>query len=331
MSWTKSRRAAVVAAAALCVASGTGAGVASAGASTAHRAHAKRKVTIAFVPGATGVGFYNAMNDGIKAQAHKYGWSTIYQGSPNFAPSAQTPVVESVCARHPTALLIAPTDPVAMEPAIKRCMSEHILVLTVDTGLKNTHGLIAAITSDNLQGGAAAADFVANRLHGSGQVATMSLDPTATTQVLRTKGFDNELKKKFPHIKVVANEYTGQSESTSESDASAVVTAHPQVRAFFGAAEPNAEGAALAMKGKRVVVVGYDADPSAIQDLRAGTMSATVAQQPAKEGQLGVIDVRDVLAGHRAAVKKSVELPNVLITTADVRHGKDKKYYYPAG
>ena len=306
-------------------------GGAAAASATGHRQVGRAaKVTIAFVPGATGVGFYNFMEQGIKAQAAKYGWSTVYQGSPNFAPASQTPVVEAVCARHPTALLVAPTDPVAMEPAIRRCMSEGILVLTVDTGLKDTSGLVAAITSDNLQGGEAAAAFVAAQLHGKGQVATLSLNPTATTEALRVEGFRKGLQR-FPGIKVVANEYTGQSESTSETDASAILTAHSGVGAFFGAGEPNAEGAALAAKGKHLVIVGYDADPSAIQDLRSGLMSATVAQQPAKEGQLAVEDVHDVLTGHRSAVKRSVQLPNVLITSAAVRAGKDRQYYYPAG
>lgn len=331
MGWINARKAVAVATSGLCAAGCIGASVAAAGASTTHEAHARKNVTIAFVPGATGVGFYDAMHQGIDAQAKKYGWSTIYQGSPNFAPASQTPVVESVCARHPTALLVAPTDPVAMEPAIKRCMQEGIRVLTVDTGLENTHGIIAAITSNNIQGGSEAADFIAHHLHGRGQVATLSLNPTATTQALRVKGFTRRIKKKYPHISVVATEYTGQSESTSESDANAVMTAHPQVRGFFGAGEPNAEGAALAAKGKHTVVVGYDADPSAIKDLREGIMSATIAQQPAKEGKIAVEDVHDVLTGHAAAVKKSVKLRNVLITSADVRAGKDKKFYYPAG
>lgn len=306
-------------------------GAAAASSSVGHHETARAsKVTVAFVPGATGVGFYNFMEQGIKDQAAKYGWSTIYQGSPNFAPASQTPVVEAVCARHPTALLVAPTDPVAMAPAIHRCMSEGVMVLTVDTGLKDTAGIVAAITSDNLQGGEAAARFVAAQLHGKGQVATLSLNPTATTEALRVQGFKAGLKH-YPGIKVVATEYTGQSESTSETDASAVLTSHPQVGAFFGAGEPNAEGAALATKGKHVVIVGYDADPSAIQDLRSGLMAATVAQQPAKEGQLAVEDVHLALTGHRSAIKRSVQLPNVLITSAAVRAGKDKQYFYPAG
>lgn len=328
----KTTRAALVGASSVLAVGGLMAGFATASAATVGQVSHKHagKVTIAFVPGATGVGFYNAMEQGVKSQAAKYGWSTVYQGSPNFAPASQTPVVEAVCARHPTALLVAPTDPVAMEPAVKRCMSEGVIVVTVDTGLSNRAGILAAITSDNLEGGAAAAKFVAQQMHGKGEVATLSLNATATTQALRVEGFKKELKK-FPHISVVASEYTGQSESTSESDASALMTSHSQIGGFFGAGEPNAEGAALAARGKHIVVVGYDADPSAIQDLRSGLMSATVAQQPAKEGELGVIDVHDALTGHKAAIKKSVQLPNVLITSADVRAGKDKQFYYPAG
>lgn len=289
------------------------------------------KETVAFIPGATGVGFYNGMLNGVRAQAKKYGWSVIYEGSPDFTPSAQTPVVEAVCARHPAALLIAPTDPVAMEPAVKQCMKEGVLIVTVDTALANTSGIVAAISSDNIQGGETAAKFIAQQLKGSGQVATLSLTPTATTQVLRVKGFVQEMKAHYPKISIVASEFTGQALTGSETDASAVLSAHPQVKAFFGAAEPNGEGAALAGKGKHLVIVSYDADPPTIALVKSGAISATIAQQPALEGQIGVQDVYDYLTGHKSLIKKSVLLPNILITTASARSGVDAKYYYPAG
>ena len=66
---------------------------------------------VAFIPGATGVGFYDALEGGAKAEAAKLGYSFLYQGSPDFTPAAQTPVVNAVCAKHPKILLIAPTDP----------------------------------------------------------------------------------------------------------------------------------------------------------------------------------------------------------------------------
>jgi ribose transport system substrate-binding protein len=291
------------------------------------------KGLVAFIPGATGVGFYTALEDGAKAEAAKLGYGFLYQGSPDFTAAAQTPVVDSVCAKSPKILLIAPTDPVALRPAIQTCMNAGVKVVTVDTALTNTSGLVSAITSDNVQGGRAAAGVIAKALGDQGQVAVMSLDGTTTTQVERVKGLTEGLAQ-YPGITVVSTEFTGQAETASQTDSTAILTAHPQVKAFFGAAEPNAEGAAAALSaaGRRgVTVVGYDADPSAVALLKSGAISALVVQQPALEGQLGVQYGNDAVTGDASAVKPSVLLPNVLVTTADSTDSAYTKYYYPAG
>ena len=56
----------------------------------------------------------------------KLGMSYSTQGAADFTPAAQTPVVDAVCTRHPSLLLIAPTDPVALRPAIQRCMNDGV-------------------------------------------------------------------------------------------------------------------------------------------------------------------------------------------------------------
>ncbi|HTW03795.1 MAG TPA: hypothetical protein VMF87_26085, partial [Streptosporangiaceae bacterium] len=72
--------------------SGSPSGSASAGKSAKH-------YTIAFVPGATGVSFYDTVLSGMQAKAKTLGMTVTYQGSPDFAPSAQTPVVDGVCSK----------------------------------------------------------------------------------------------------------------------------------------------------------------------------------------------------------------------------------------
>lgn len=288
---------------------------------------------VAFIPGATGVGFYDALESGAKTEAAKLGYSFLYQGSPDFTPAAQTPVVNAVCAKHPKILLIAPTDPVALRPAIQTCMNAGVKVVTVDTALANTSGLVSAISSDNIQGGEAAASVIGERLKGHGQVAVFSIDGTTTTQVERVKGLKEGLAR-YPGISIVSSQFTGQPETVSETDTKAVMTSHPQVKALFGAAETNAEGAAQALSSigdtGKLTVVGYDADPSAVALLKTGAISALVIQQPAREGQLGVEYAHDALTGHTALIKTSVLLPNVLVTTAQSGNPADTKYYYPA-
>src|SRR3984885_5217342 len=68
---------------------------------TSSASTAAKHYTIAYVPGATGVAFYDTLLAGMKAKAASLGMSVIYQGSPNFAPADQTPIVDAVCTKHP--------------------------------------------------------------------------------------------------------------------------------------------------------------------------------------------------------------------------------------
>ena len=70
----------------------------------------------------------------------------------------------------------------------------------------------------------------------------MSLSPTATTQVERISSFEKEIKSAYPGITIIPVQYTAQATSDSETVARSILAAHPGVKAFFGSAEPNAEG-----------------------------------------------------------------------------------------
>ncbi len=286
--------------------------------------------TIAFVPGATGVSFYDTVLHGMQAKAKTLGMTVTYQGSPDFAPSAQTPVVDGVCSKHPSVLIVAPTDPVAMAPAINTCLNEGIPVITVDTQLSNTSRLTAEITTDNTEGGKLAGAYLGKELHGSGQIAELSLSPTATTQVDRLQAVDSVLKTSYPAIKVATLQYTQQATSSSETTVRSILSAHPQVKAIFGVAEPNAEGAisAIAAAGLtgKVLVVGWDASPAEVALLKKGTLSATVAQQAAQEGAMAAQYAYDKLTGKTSAITFHLSLPDVLLTSANV--SQESKYYY---
>jgi ribose transport system substrate-binding protein len=295
---------------------------------------APKNLSLAYVPGATGNPFYDTLELGAKKEASALGMSFSYQGSPDFAPSTQIPVVEAVCDRHPSALLVAPTDPVALRPAIAQCMHEGVAVVLVDTSLTDTSGIVSAITSDNVQGGEAAGQLIGQDLHGKGQVAILAISATATTQVERAQGLKQELAAHYPGITVQSTQYVQQAESSSVTTASSLLSAHPDLGAFFGIAGPSAQGAAQAitsahLKGK-VIDVGYDAEPAAVQLLKSGDISALVMQQPALEGSTGVQYAYDYLTGQKSKIQTSVELPNVLATTATAGSPSISKYFYAA-
>ena len=73
----------------------------SSGSASASAASSGKHYTIAYVPGATGVAFYDTLVAGMKAKAAALGMSVTYQGSPNFAAASQTPIVDAICTEHP--------------------------------------------------------------------------------------------------------------------------------------------------------------------------------------------------------------------------------------
>ena len=301
---------------------------ATAGATSTGSAH----FTIAYVPGATGVAFYDTLLSGMKAKAASLGMTVLYQGSPNFAPADQTPIVDAMCTKHPNALIVSPTDPVAMAPAIDTCLNAGIPVITVDTGLSNTSQVTSAISTDNDSGGKAAADYVGKALGGKGEVALMSLSPTATTQVDRINSFEQEIKAAYPGITVLPVQYTAQATSDSETVARSILAAHPAVKAFFGSAEPNAEGVAAALKALgvtgKVLNVGFDASPAEVTLLKSSGINATIAQPAAEEGADAAQFAYDKITGDATGVTATVQLPDVLLTTADASQSGSEKFFY---
>ena len=240
--------------------------------------------------------------------------------------------MDAICTKHPSALIVSPTDPVAMAPAINTCLTAGIPVITVDTGLANTAQITSAITTDNDSGGKDAADFVGKALGGKGDVALMSLSPTATTQVARIDSFEKEIKAAYPGITVLPVQYTTQATSDSETVARAILAAHPGVKAFFGSAEPNAEGVSSALKALgltgKVLDVGFDASPAEVTLLKSGGINATIAQPAAEEGADAAQFAYDKITGDTSGVTATVQLPDVLLTTADASQSASEKYFY---
>lgn len=308
-------------AAAACGSSSTGG---STGSSSKH-------YTIALVPGLTTDPFYITMHAGAAAEAKKLGVTLTWQGGTSFTPTLQIPVVTALLAKHPDALLIAPTDVKALQAPIQKFVNAGIPVIAVDTTINDTSLLTSRITSDNAQGGAAAAETIAKLAHDKGQVAVDNVTPGISTTDARQAGFLAQMKK-YPNMKVVAVEYNNDSATTAESQVRNLILAHPGLVGVFGTNLYGAQGAGTAVdaagkKGK-VFVAGYDAEPAEVALLKKGVVDILVVQQPAVEGKDAVLYAYDKLTGKASQIPKSVLVPNVVATTANASDPNVSKYFY---
>ena len=92
--------------------------------------------------------FYVSMQCGIDAAAKAAGATVNTQGPAKFDPTLQKPIVDSVVASQPDAILIAPTDVAAMQAPLKAAAAAGIKVVLVDTTVEDPS---FAVISDRLR------------------------------------------------------------------------------------------------------------------------------------------------------------------------------------
>jgi ribose transport system substrate-binding protein len=294
-------------------------------------ASAASKYTFVLIPGLTVDPFYITMHNGAAAEAAKLGVTLKWVGTTTWSTPLQIPVVNSVLASKPSALLIAPTDLHALFKPMDAYYTAGIPVISVDTTLANQSILTAAISSDNYQGGALAADTIAKLAHDTGQVAVINTVKGVSTTDLRQAGFLAEMKK-YPNMQVVAADYDNDLLTTAEAISRSLILSHPKLVGIFGtnlySAQGAGQGVAAAKEKGKVYVAGYDAEPAEITLLRQGVINILVIQNPAAEGALAVQDAYWALTGDKSMIKKSVLLPNVVATTANMNDPSVSKYFY---
>ncbi|PKW27268.1 ABC transporter substrate-binding protein [Phycicoccus duodecadis] len=270
--------------------------------------------TIAFVQGVAGDEFYITMKCGIEAKAKELGYTVTTQGPQKFDPTLQKPIVDSVTASKPAALLVAPTDVQAMQAPLQQAAAAGIKVVLVDTTVNDPSFAVSQISSDNIGGGKAAFDAIKGAKPSGGKVLVISVDPGISTTDARVKGFEDAAKadSSFQYLGV---QYSHNDPATAANLVSAALQKDPDIVGIFATNLFAAEGSATGVRqagAKGVTIVGFDAGPNQIKALQDGTVQALVAQQPDTIGSDGVEQADAALTG--GSVEKKIQTGFTIIT-----------------
>ena len=246
---------------------------------------------LAFIQGVAGDQFYISMQCGVEAEAEKLGATVDVQGPQKFDPTLQKPIVDSVVASRPDAILVAPTDVTAMQAPLKAAADAGIEVVLVDTTVDDPSFAVSQISSDNVGGGKAAFDAVKQLAPQGGKVLVISTDPGISTVDARVQGFEEAASEDsaFTYLGV---QYSHNEPATAARLVTAALQKDPDIVGVFAtnlfAAEGTATGIRQAGKQDQVKIIGFDAGPDQIQALEEGTIQALIAQQPETIGIEGV-------------------------------------------
>ncbi|MGW7230847.1 ABC transporter permease/substrate-binding protein [Streptomyces cyaneofuscatus] len=260
--------------------------------------------------------FFVQMKDGAQAEAKKAGIDLTVTDAQNDA-SQQANQLQNFTSSGVSSIIVNPVDSDAVGPGVRSANKADIPVIAADRGV-NKADAATLVASDNVAGGKLAADALADKLGGKGSIVI--LQGTAGTSASRERGagFAEGLKA-YPDIKVVAKQPADFDRTKGLDVMTNLVQSHPDITGVFAENDEMALGAVKALgskAGTSVSVVGFDGTPDGLKAVEAGTLYASVAQQPSELGRIAVQNAVKAAKGEK--VEKTVKVPVKVVTRENV-------------
>jgi ribose transport system substrate-binding protein len=287
------------------------------------------EMDLAFIQGVIGDNFYISMECGVRAAAEEMGGVNVsVQGPQRWDPALQQPIVASVMANQPDAILIAPNDVSALQRPLQQAAESSEVVL-VDTTVEDPSIAVSEIASDNEGGGAAAFDAIKELAPDGGKVLVIDNQPGISTSDARVKGFEEAIAEdsSFEYVGV---EYAQNQPARAAQILTSTLQKHPDLVAVFATNLFSAEGAATGIEQAGVTgevqVVGFDAGPAQVEALRDGTVQAIIAQQPYDIGYQAVEQAVAAVNGEPTEAKIQTGFSIITPETLDSDEGQAALY-----
>jgi ribose transport system substrate-binding protein len=232
--------------------------------------------------------FFVTLKQGAEEAATKAGVKLVVLDAQDDS-AKMTAAMEDLIQQKVDAILINPTDSDAVTPSIMKANAAGIPVLTIDRGASGGQ-VLCHVASDNVAGGVMAGEFLAKKLEGKGNVVELVGIPGTSAARDRGKGFNDAIAT-FKDIKVVASQAADFSRDKGLKVFENILQAQPEIAGVFAHNDEMILGAVAAAEAagrKGIIFVGFDAVDDAVAAVKAGKLAATVAQQPAVIGAMGV-------------------------------------------
>jgi ribose transport system substrate-binding protein len=253
--------------------------------------------------------FWQAVKQGADQAAKDYKVKVTFEGPETEQQvDKQIDMLTAALAKKPAAIGFAALDSKAAIPLLKKAQAAKIPVIAFDSGV-DSDIVVTTAQTDSKAAAALAADKMAELIGKEGEVAVIGHDQTSTTGTGRRDGFVNQMKAKYPKIKVVSIQYGGGDHLKSAEIAKTLMQAHPKLKGIFGTNEGSAIGAGKGMKESKktgVIIIGFDSGKAQKDMINEGIIAGAITQNPVGIGYKTV----------EAAVKalKGEKMPKIIDT-----------------
>jgi inositol transport system substrate-binding protein len=182
------------------------------------------------------------------------------------------------------------------------------------------------VGADEISGGIMQMEYVGEKLGGKGNIAILMGILGNEGALKRTEGVNQVISEKYPDIKVLAEETAlWQRDKGMAVTENWITTYGDKLNAIIANNDEMALGTIEALRSNglldKVVVVGLDATPDALNSVEKGEMAATIFQDAAGQGKTAIEILNKVIKGEEVK-EKVTYIPFKLVTKENLAEFK---------
>ena len=229
--------------------------------------------------------FFVHMVNQAKDEANKIGDIDLIIADGQGSSPKQTADVEAGISKGVTGVVISPNDVDALAAAIQEAVDGKVPVVTIDRRVDKVPGILAHVGADNVKGGEAQGQLIEKLFPNGATVMNLQGQSGASPAIDRNKGLHNVLDQAKDKYKIVFEDTASFDRSKGLSVTESALAGMPKPPDVIVAANDDmALGALEALKARnllgKVKLIGFDALPEALGQIKAGSMTATIEQLP---------------------------------------------------
>jgi len=248
------------------------------------------------------------------------GAEVIYaSGKSGTDDAGEIAAIQNMLAQGVKGIAITPTSP-AVSAALDKAIKAGVKVVLMDNDIPAWKKKSSVVATNNFKGGQLAGQYLAKHLKAGDTLGVLEGNPANPALVQRVTGMLSGLGAMKSKIKVVSKLETDCDQTKGATAAQTILTANPSLTAMYSACGPPALGAIQSIKNAGIkpggiILVGFDASTDEVKAIKAGTENGSVAQFPAKIGDLGIKTLWAAVQGK--TVPKNVDTGTALVTKAN--------------
>ena len=206
------------------------------------------KLLIGFMPKSKGNAYFLSCKQGADEAAKELGIEMIFDGPTDPDPAKQNEIIEQWINLGVNAIAVACENRDGISTALRKAKAKGINVITYDADAQpdSREFFVNQATVEGI--GNTLTDEAARLLGGTGDYAIITASLTAGNMIAWQQAIEKRNAEKYPSLKRVALRPCDDLKDKAQSEATALLSANPNLKLIMAICSPAVPGAAEAIK-----------------------------------------------------------------------------------